>query len=640
MKKNFNSFADLGKDLGRPKPKKNTKKVYKSSPRKKTKLDEFTNSDWIVETYKRLKQFSIHANRYSYALRAASHISVHSPLKFKQYEKEAIDNIILSLLDDIKANKLIESYKIKGLIKLTNVKQQTFYDSALKKILKNNTQKSKINLYLNKKCRKEEFLELAKQKKRLDEKLKKDKERTLVNKRNEQLAIANFISSSQIDAFNNLFLPKFFPYYSTPSFKLKLNFSQDDIKLIFDWVGYSIDGQNLEISDLYDQLSDDLYEGQINKLISARYAEKSAILFYQELGHAVSDTSIKQLDLQNDEWKLADIKAGEHYIDVKNARTSKKHGSNYSEQYVKSFKKSIAKDDVIYAGVISNYQTKGQLCSEKNGEARILGEVTNQDIKTIKEYLKKRFSNILELQLSRSQSSINNYSGLKGSFIPGWMFEYPQSFYGKNDQSENQLEEANKLLKAFEEKEISSKVDPFFYFIQCRFHDADLSKIPSEFLPIIQELSHIDQSIGLSRRSIFLFILGYTLESLSKNENFNPVIFKKIFFKSKSFPLGLLDSEQYIFNLISMLGKIWKTNRESLKQYNAFKLSGLNILRGFNNDRWETIYAYCGGSFPDMRKCKKTPIYLGQSKICNACGMLICIDCSSCSIDCSAAKNF
>ena len=97
---------------------------------------------------------------------------------------------------------------------------------------------------------------------------------------------------------------------------------------------------------------------------------------------------------------------------------------------------------------------------------------------------------------------------------------------------------------------------------------------------------------------------------------------------------------KYIFNLISMLGKIWNTNRESLKKYNAFKLSGFNILRGFNNDRWETIYAYCGGSFPDMRKCKKTPIFLGQSKLCKACGMLICIDCSSCSTGCSASKNF
>ena len=135
--------------------------------------------------------------------------------------------------------------------------------------------------------------------------------------------------------------------------------------LIFDWAGYSIDGQNLEISDLYDQLGDDLYEGQINKLISARYAEKSTILFYQDLGHEVSDTSIKQLDPFSDEWKLADIKAGEHYIDVKNARTSKRHGSNYSEQYVKSFKKSVEKEDVIYAGVISSYQTKGQLCNEK-----------------------------------------------------------------------------------------------------------------------------------------------------------------------------------------------------------------------------------------------------------------------------------
>ena len=640
MKKKFNSFADLGKDLGRPKPKKNTKTFHKSSQRKKAKFDEFTNSDWIVETYKRLKQFSIEANRYSYALRAASNISAQSPLKFRQYEKEAIENIILLVLDDIKSEKQIESYKIKGLVRLTNVKQKKVYDSSLKKILINNTQKSKINLYLDSKQRKEEFLALAKEKKRLDEKIKKDKERAIAQKKEEELALANFISKSQITAFNNLSSTKFFPFYSTPSLKLNLNFTQEDIMLIFDWAGYSIDGQNLEISDLYDQLGDDLYEGQINKLISARYAEKSTILFYQDLGHEVSDTSIKQLDPFSDEWKLADIKAGEHYIDVKNARTSKRHGSNYSEQYVKSFKKSVEKEDVIYAGVISSYQTKGQLCNEKNGEARILGEVTNQDIKIIKQYLKKRFANILELQLLRSQSSINNYSGRKGSFIPGWMFEYPQSFYGKNNSSENQLQEIKELLQTFKEKEISSKIDPFFYFIQCRFQDADLSEIPSKYLPIIQELSEINQSFGLSRRAIFLFILGYTLESLHVNEKFNPSIFKKIFFKKKSHPLGFLDSEEYIFNLISMLGKIWNTNRESLKKYNAFKLSGFNILRGFNNDRWETIYAYCGGSFPDMRKCKKTPIYLGQSKLCQACGMLICIDCSSCSTGCSASKNF
>ena len=633
MKKKFNSFAALGKDMGIPETKKKLNKKFHLP--KKNKSLPVSDSEWVVETYKLLQKFSGTTSQYGAILKAASNISIKTILRFKPSEKIVIERIILLVLSDLKKFDQIEVYKIDGMKKLLTLKQKNLYHSELNKILKNNTNQSKINWFLDEDIRKKEFLKFAKEQNRLESLLLEKQQIADDQRKNELLELANYVSKKQTETFG-LFQPFELPYYQTPSVNLNLNLDQDDIKLIFNWAGFTIDSSHIEISDIYEELNDTFYDGTINKLISARYAEKSAILFYKDLDERVQDISIKQLDPQNNEWKLGDIKAGKKFIDIKNARTSRKSGSNYSDQYVKSLKTSVDGQEIVYTGVISEYQTKTKICNESNGESRILGEVTNTDIQAMNKYLKDRFTNILEMKLTRSQSNISNYNGRKGLFIPGWMFEYPDSFYEKKIRDSEKITGVKSLINLFQTKELIKKMDPFFYFIQSRFKELDTEQIPLDYSSIIQELHQINLSIGLSRRSIFIFILAYSLESLKVNKDFNPVIFNKIFFDNKAYPLGFLDSENYISNLIKMLQKIWKTNKDSLHEYNAFKLSGFNILRGFKNNRWETIYAYCGGYLPNKAKCQKTPIYLGQCEICNSCGMLICTDCYTCSTDCQS----
>ena len=429
-----------------------------------------------------------------------------------------------------------------------------------------------------------------------------------------------------------------------------------DLRLISLW-------SNVSKKDLYKISSkNDLYEHSYNehdvtRMISARYAEKAAIDFYKEIKDDVKDCSIEQAyNSSSERWKYFDIEFDDCYIDVKNARRPFGKTSNYSEQYVKSFK--LYKDviPITYLGTLSKYKTVEAERDNNETDVQILGELQQNQIDEVSLWISKNFDVKIDLDLS-----LNNSRRTKGNFIPGWMFEYPDKYYPNRNLSKMQA-----LLKDLKELEShsSQKIETPIRIMA----DDDFEELSPSEKKIIETIKKLNKSVKFSRRSLYLSVLAQTLESINcpyyepnqwkdilfrkDNDDISPILntnnksFRQEFednlstSKYKEFPLFLYDSERYIFNLIEVLQNLWDTNKTTLTKYESFRMTGPNILRGVTKEgRQETIIGYCGGmrDLPYYKgKCGQNPLYRGKSEICNKCGYLICFleDCQTCSQNC------
>ena len=468
---------------------------------------------------------------------------------------------------------------------------------------------------------------------------------------NKKLDLLRKFYSMQNDFYNKFVVSKI-----NSRIKRFCDLSDEDLRLISLW-------SNVTKKDLNKISSkNDLYEYSYNKydvttMISARHAEKAAIDFYKEIKDDVKDCSIEQAHNSSSErWKYFDIEFDDYYIDVKNARRPFGKTSNYSEQYVKSFKLYKEGIPITYLGTLSEYKTVEEELVNNEIDVQILGELQQNQIDEVSLWISKNFDVKIDLDLS-----LNNSRRTKGNFIPGWMFEYSNSYYPNRNLSKMQA-----LLKDLKELESysSQKIETPIRIMA----DDDFEELSPSENKIIETIKKLDKSVGVSRRSLYLSVLAQTLDSINCSY-YEPNQWKDILFrkdnnditptlnannksvrqefkgnpktsKYKEFPLFLYDSERYIFNLIEVLQDLWHRNKAILLKYESFRMTGPNILRGVTKEgRQETIIGYCGG----MRylsyykgKCGQNPLYRGESEICNKCGYLICFleDCQTCSQFC------
>ena len=605
----------LSKLTGRPKPKRTQSKKIDSKKRKKRALKPRTNSEILTIFYRLIGKINQKDFDINHLLKLASGLRKGTKLNLKPQEIKLLQSIPAKLIQQYKQTAKLEKYHLIAIEKLIS---KTAHDDFI----------SEINV------------EKIKQKKLAQEEKKRQDNLRKAEIAKEERSVAEF--SRDCNAFFDSFLPSFVPSYIVPSGNEKDEryLNEEDIELILTWNDSSYVYQASSIQHIYDELE---YEGVANKLISARYAEKIANIFYKEIGFNPKDLSIQQLDDSKSDWKIADIKINNVFIDVKNARRFRKSGSNYSEQFIKRFKESSKDQDVVYLGTLSKHMGKESLVNEKIGECSVLGEITNKEIAELRQWTQKRFNNILKIELRRGGYSKSKYSTDVGSHIPGWLFEYPKEFYEyEKDSIKTQLIRQDKLDKIINTN-LAIKVNPFFY-VFCDQADNSLPSGLKKYHNMINALRDTRDSIGLSRRSVFITVLGLVLQSFVNRDDLRPKHFMDIIFYKKNYqhPLGLLDTEEYIYHLIKLLDKIWKNNQSNMKKYSSFKLSGFDILKGFSKDEhWETIYAYCGGkeiARPWMY-CRKNPIHLSNSKTCSECRMLICPDCKTCFNQCDAFKK-
>lgn len=408
-----------------------------------------------------------------------------------------------------------------------------------------------------------------------------------------------------------------------------------DLRLVEEWRGSSgVD--NLTI--------DNLFEGRIDsyescRLLSARVAEKAAIRFLESLEPYVTDESIGQVTGEDSDWLKYDLATPQRCIDVKNARRSFSSPDSFSEQLVKSWKKTSS-SEVVILGTLSDYVTEQQFRNTEFGEVLILGEVSRSEILQLEHWVNSEFSDLLSVDFKGNHT-----------FLPGWIFDYPVSYYLSN------LEDFESKVAAFllrvtsasrDAEDRSPTLDRKQLVPKWLLSFVDDERIVKPFLKSTDELEiwqvvrRLKQNKGWSRPAVYLMLMASILSKSkgSSNENL-PKLWGEFLFASevngRSFPLGIHDPMQQIFSLKECLEQIWHRSRGLLSEFSSFRLVGPNILRGkTKSGDWKTILAFCGGwqEHPFKVKCGKNPIHIAESQSCTTCGKLRCSSCGHCDQSC------
>ena len=371
------------------------------------------------------------------------------------------------------------------------------------------------------------------------------------------------------------------------------------------------------------------------RLWSARAAELAAVDYYRNLGREVRDVSITQLDSQATKWRTHDLEANGIALDVKNARRSFSNSKNYSEHCIPCFKQARLHNDVNdvrIVGVLSDYLTAEDILDRNQGKIVILGDVSRSEIDDLQLWLKESFGDFLRIT-APLQSAM---------FFPGWIFEYPDDHQPNRPTAAALLPG---LIKDWHEAKLPGESFP--KYLLAFVDNVEMVRkcgIDDEELKIWSNLQSLRATLGFSLRGIVGLVFGIVIVNIQTNsKSFRPLDLKKWLFPNSTdidqsqSPLGLVDSQEYIWNFLQVFQKMWDVARERLMQFRKFRLQGPNILQGQDyTGMWFTLLAYCGGwvSQPVKAKCGRNPIYLGDSESCCACGRLICPSCGFCGTRC------
>ena len=178
----------------------------------------------------------------------------------------------------------------------------------------------------------------------------------------------------------------------------------------------------------------------LGRLLSARSAEKAAVAFYRNYGKAVQDISITQTGEEIDfEWRLYDLDVEGVPVDVKNSRAYKNGENRYSQYCIPQFKRDRKNQNVTIAGVFSPYLWPRDILKptpySRDFSAQFLGETTLARL----ERLREEFSSLVEFQSERPELD---------SFLPPWVFEYPDYVYTERNKALNGFQDFSKIAKS------------------------------------------------------------------------------------------------------------------------------------------------------------------------------------------------
>ena len=410
-----------------------------------------------------------------------------------------------------------------------------------------------------------------------------------------------------------------------------------DIQLIKAWSN----SRGVQDNDVASLIKNSANPYETCRLISARIGELAAKTFFKSFYKKNIDVSLQQVSGTATDWKSHDLLMDSIPYDVKNARKPFTSGSHYSEQFVKSWKQ-FGGGEVQIIGTLSDYKKAEEYVEGDNGTTTVLGKVSQRQIRDAQKWINLTYNGLLDLRLQ-----------ITDSFLAGWVYEYPRSFYPNRDsqilRSIDQLltDSINLQSNISDENELleTKKLIPrwFFSFIEREELVTRFVTDQEEFYSwrLIQK---IKKEIGISRRAIYLMVVCAVL-SKAKEEHttFSPEVLTDLIIpaEDKRFPLGLFDPQMYIANLLDVLTRMWSLNRNELTKFKKFKLSGSNILQGQTpSGEWRTVIAFCGGWREEPKvKCGKNPLYLGESVNCKSCGKLICSECGHCSEYCTENKK-
>ena len=370
------------------------------------------------------------------------------------------------------------------------------------------------------------------------------------------------------------------------------------------------------------------------RLWSARAAEIGAIEYWRCAGLRAHDVSLKQLFNDTEEWKRYDLRVGDRYVDVKNARASFSSNKNFSELCVPRFKQHrAAGQEVHIMGVFSEYVTAAKMAEEGAVfEMQVLGTVSASEISSLEESVRLLSGGFLDMK-------IFNRNGQPEKFLPGWLFDHGEWL---NPERATLLGKLPVIIGNWVKAGGSIGYVPlpmrFLASMASQDVDFDNHRIEPKAFDIMRELVRRE---GLTLRSVVVGIILACVRCVwLVNSSFQPTdLWGFMFFESdgsKQHPLGLYDPLGYCSSIIDVFQILYEKNRDGLKHYRSFRIQGAGIFQGrIGEGKWQTLIAYCGGkNLRNKVACGRNPIFLGESVHCEECGKLICPDCRFCSKIC------
>ena len=344
---------------------------------------------------------------------------------------------------------------------------------------------------------------------------------------------------------------------------------------------------------------------EISKMLSARAAEKTAMLFYKQYSANIDDVAITQLDRKGDNWTTHDLLIdGIIPIDIKNARTNTTTKS-YSEHVVPKFKESRSNQHVTIACVLSPYLQPELIDNPESIDFKL------QPIKFLGEISYKKILD-LEKQFSRSDVitiSIEIRKNLK--VIPPWLLDYPDDYYKNSKECRSQLH-----VTEMPNGEIWKIMDinPIYSYVTNGISIPDEFKISMEKseLDFCEQVLAITTQRKITLPEVFLLVMSHFLISIHSEDGcaFNPEKYFNLLYngnlarKNNNYmesnnPLNVEDPLGIITDLCRTLVELYinPISLGKVKRYREFKFSGLGLLSGRknNSEEWSTIIAYCGG---------------------------------------------
>ena len=263
----------------------------------------------------------------------------------------------------------------------------------------------------------------------------------------------------------------------------------------------------------------------------------------------------------------------------------------------------------------------------------MLGEVSLTEARELWRWLNRRFGQIVD------------FSGMWNSgFLPGWMFEYSDDHYRERNAAIDEIFLLMSRNIALGEEALELPL--WMYVLSAKdfvLHQS-VTKLQRS---IFEDLLQLRDSVGLNRRSLYLYVLGVALEAviqrLSVSDVLDEFIALTVVHRDDALGYNFLYLKEpqglnYISALIGVL-KVFSNGYfyDNFDPYIKFKMTHPLILRAQRQSgAWETVVAYCGGwrkVVPEV-PCGNIPLVVGRQKVCTSCGNLVCDSCGFCKQTC------
>ena len=378
---------------------------------------------------------------------------------------------------------------------------------------------------------------------------------------------------------------------------------------------------------------------EVERMRSARAAEKAFAEYFSSYGYEVVDTSIGQLSEGEQDWHTHDLLVAGHPIDVKNSRAVRTDKLVYTSHCVPSFKEHRGRGAVQIAGTLSSLfgeQSHGRHRSPQafpyGDWVRVLGLTGKPQIERLAE------------AFADSPMKLALRQGLDGAqYLPPWLFEFPRVAYEHRNDALNRISKLELAGRSLEPIRFDRDLSALIAAGRGDWREFAHAGLRSEEMSLLNRIAQRVECAGLTLATVVLALLEHLVTlvrdggAFPARERVEQLLYPRP--GKLEWPLLVFDPLRTVNDLIVTMGTVLRSRR-LLEGFDSFELRHLNVLRGreaAGGASWRTIIAYCGGS-QNGKRCGTTPLVVGRNVNCLHCGYLICVTCGTCSRGCGRLR--